>query len=108
MRGSFAKFAAIGLSGLLSGCLALGDIDRRATTFDQGVGSFQNRAVLLNLARASLKEPMYFVSIGATQAQGTEDLRASVPSFGEGPNLTATTRAFTPRCIPRRRAVRRR
>jgi hypothetical protein len=95
MRGSFSRFAAIGLSALLSGCLALGDIDHRATSFDQGVGSFQNRAVLLNLARASLKEPMYFVSIGATQAQGTEDFRASVPSFGEGPNLTATTRAFT-------------
>jgi len=95
MRGSFFRFAALGLPALLSGCLALGDIDRRATSFDQGVGSFQNRAVLLNLARASLKEPMYFVSIGATQAQGTEDFRASVPAFGEGPNLTATTRAFT-------------
>ena len=95
MRGSFFKFAAIALPGLLSGCLALGDVDRRATSFDQGVGSFQNRAVLLNLARASLKEPMYFVSIGSTQAIGTEDFKASVPSFGEGPNLSATTRAFT-------------
>lgn len=90
------RIAAVCTSGLLlSGCLALGDIDHRATSFDQGVGSFQNRAVLLNLVRASLKEPMYFVSIGSTQAVGTEDFRASVPSFGEGPNLSATTRAFT-------------
>ena len=92
----FVRIAAVCSSGLLlSGCLALGDIDRRATSFDEGVGSFQNRAILLNLARASLKEPMYFVSVGSTNAVGLEDFRASVPSFGEGPNLSATTRAFT-------------
>jgi hypothetical protein len=61
MRGVFARVAAVASSALLlSGCLAFGDIDRRATSFDEGVGSFQNRAILLNLARASLKEPMYF------------------------------------------------
>jgi hypothetical protein len=95
MRRSFVKVAAVCLSGLLSGCLALGDVDHRATSFDEGVGSFQNRAILLNLARASLKEPMYFISVGSTNGVGTSDFRVSVPSFGEGPNLSATTHAFT-------------
>ena len=95
MRQRFVKLAITCLPALLSGCVAFGDVDRRATTFDQGVGSFQNRAVLLNLARASLKEPMYFVSVGSTNAQGLEDFRASVPSFAEGPNINSTAHAFT-------------
>jgi hypothetical protein len=92
---SWAKLAIVFLPALLSGCLALGDIDKRATSFDQGVGSFQNRAILLNLARASLKEPMYFISVGTTNAQGLSDFRASLPSFAEGPKLTPTLHAYT-------------
>jgi hypothetical protein len=95
VRQGFVKLAIICLPALLGGCLALGDIDRRATSFDQGVGSFQNRAILLNLARASLKEPMYFISVGPANAQGTEDFRVSMPSFGEGPNVSSTTHAYT-------------
>ncbi len=95
MRQGLAKLATVCLPTLLSGCLAMGDIDHRATTFDQGVGSFQNRAILLNLARASLKEPMYFVSVGTTNAQGLSDFRASMPSFEEGPKLTPTLHAYT-------------
>jgi hypothetical protein len=95
MRKLLVRVATICLPALLSGCLAMGDIDRRATTFDEGVGSFQNRAVLLNLARASQKEPMYFVSVGATQAQGSTDFRASAPSFGEGPSLASSVHAYT-------------
>src|SRR5580658_7883161 len=95
MRWWFVRVATICLPMLLGGCLAFGDIDRRATQFDQGVGSFQNRAILLNLARASLKEPMYFVSVGPANAQGLEDFRASMPSFEEGPKLTPTLHAYT-------------
>ncbi|HEY2254215.1 MAG TPA: hypothetical protein VGI11_01140, partial [Variovorax sp.] len=96
MQGVCVKVAAVCFSGLLlSGCLAFGDIDRRATSFDEGVGSFQNRAILLNLARASLKEPMVFVSVGSTNAVGLEDFRASVPSFAEGPNINSSAHAFT-------------
>jgi len=95
MRSWLARVAAICLPMLLSGCLAFGDVDRRATEFDQGVGSFQNRAILLNLARASLREPMYFVSVGPASAQGLEDFRASLPSFEEGPKLTPALHAYT-------------
>jgi len=96
MRRLFAEFATVCFcASLLSGCLAFGDIDNRATSFDQGVGSFQNRAILLNLARASQREPMYFVSVGATNAQGLSDFRASMPSFEEGPKLTPTLHAYT-------------
>lgn len=95
MRRWLARASIICLPTLLSGCLAFGDVDRRATEFDQGVGSFQNRAILLNLARASLKEPMYFISVGPANAQGQEDFRASMPSFEEGPKLTPTLHAYT-------------
>ena len=95
MRQWWIKLAAICSPLLLTGCLAFGDVDRRATEFDQGVGSFQNRAILLNLARASLKEPMYFVSVGPANAQGLEDFRASMPTFEEGPKLTPTLHAYT-------------
>ena len=88
MRSWLARVATVCLPMLLGGCLAFGDVDRRATEFDQGVGTFQNRAILLNLARASLREPMYFVSVGPANAQGLEDFRASLPSFEEGPHLT--------------------
>ncbi len=95
MRRWLVRVAAICLPMLLGGCLAFGDVDRRATEFDQGVGSFQNRAILLNLARASLREPMYFISVGPANAQGSEDFRASVPSFAEGPKLTPALHAYT-------------
>jgi hypothetical protein len=95
MRRWLVRVAAVCLPMLLGGCLAFGDVDRRATEFDQGVGSFQNRAILLNLARASLKEPMYFISVGPANAQATEDFRASVPSFAEGPKLTPALHAYT-------------
>jgi hypothetical protein len=95
MQRWLARASIICLPMLLSGCLAFGDVDRRATEFDQGVGSFQNRAILLNLARASLKEPMYFISVGPANAQGQEDFRASMPSFEEGPKLTPTLHAYT-------------
>ena len=95
MRRWLVRVAAICLPMLLGGCLAFGDVDRRATEFDQGVGSFQNRAILLNLARASLREPMYFISVGPANAQGSEDFRASLPSFEEGPKLTPALHAYT-------------
>jgi hypothetical protein len=95
MRRWLVRVAAICLPMLLGGCLAFGDVDRRATQFDQGVGSFQNRAILLNLARASLGEPMYFVSVGSANAVGLEDFRASLPSFEEGPKLTPALHAYT-------------
>src|ERR1700761_6787565 len=95
MRSWLARVATVCLPMLLGGCLAFGDVDRRATEFDQGVGSFQNRAILLNLARASLKDPMYFVSVGPASAQGLEDFRASMPTFAEGPKLTPTLHAYT-------------
>jgi hypothetical protein len=82
--------AAVALA--LGGCVASGSLAARGVSIDQGVGSLSNRAILLNLARASQAEPLYFVSIGNVQAQGTTDLRLSAPGFIYGNHLTPIQR----------------
>ena len=46
--------AAVALT--LGGCVASGSLAARGVSIDQGVGSLSNRAILLNLARASQAE----------------------------------------------------
>jgi hypothetical protein len=65
----------------------MGSLANRGTSIDEGVGQMQNRSILLNLARASRGEPLYFVSIGSVAAQGQTDLRLGAPAFTEGPTL---------------------
>ena len=67
--------------------MAAGSLATRGTSLDEGVGQMANRGILLNLARASRSEPLYFVSIGTIQAQGSSDLRLGAPAFTEGPAL---------------------
>jgi hypothetical protein len=71
----------------LGACVSAGGLATRGTSIDEGVGAMSNRGILLNLARASRGEPLYFVSIGNIQAQGSTDLRLGAPAFTEGPDL---------------------
>ena len=81
LRGLLASAGALALCG----CIAIGDVDRRANTLNEEVGVTQNREVLLNLARASNEEPLYFIAFNQLSAGGTTDFRASAPQFFAGP-----------------------
>jgi hypothetical protein len=70
---------------LLSGCLTFGKVDRRATLINEGVGAGSNRAVLLNLVRASRSEPLYFLSVTTLHATSTGDLKLGLPQATLGP-----------------------
>jgi hypothetical protein len=80
------------LSLALGGCVSSGSLANRGTSIDEGVGKMANRGILLNLARASKGEPLYFVSIGNVQAQGTTDFRLGAPAFTEGASLPLAAR----------------
>ncbi|HEX4097764.1 MAG TPA: hypothetical protein VHX64_13630 [Caulobacteraceae bacterium] len=84
-----ARVAALALAGLAGGCESFGLIDSRTTSINENVGSLQNRALLLNLARASQLEPMYFLSMSNISGSATEDLKLGLPSFAFGPNKNA-------------------
>jgi hypothetical protein len=83
----FRRLGAIAFVCTLGGCIAVGDVDRRATTINEEVGTTQNRALLLNLVRASNEEPIYFTSMSQLAAGGTTEFRASAPQFFAGPHL---------------------
>ena len=80
---------------LLTGCIAVGKIDRRAGTFDEQVADVSNNALLLNLARASHQEPVYFLALNQLSATGVTDFRAAPPQFYLGPNLPAIDKIAT-------------
>ncbi|HUO12920.1 MAG TPA: hypothetical protein VMU37_09210 [Caulobacteraceae bacterium] len=80
-KGFAGSAAAVGLCG----CIAVGDVDRRGNTFNEEVGVTQNRSILLNLARASNEEPLYFLAFNQLYGGGTTDFRASAPQFFAGP-----------------------
>lgn len=80
---------------LLGGCLTFGSIETRGTNINEGIGVMQNRAILLNLVRASRNEPLYFTSINQVQAQGAADLKLSAPLVLTGGGLSLAQRAFT-------------
>ena len=90
-----SALAAAASTLLLAGCITVGQIDRRAVTVDQQVGSTQNQFVLVNLARASREEPVYFVAFNQLGASGTTDLRVGFPQFFLGPNLPAVDKIAT-------------
>jgi hypothetical protein len=75
----------------LSGCIAVGDVGKRAMTVNQEVGSSQNQFVLLNLVRAAHEEPVYFVAFNQLGASGTMEFRAGVPQVFSGPRLPAAS-----------------
>jgi hypothetical protein len=69
----------------LSGCLTFGAVERRSTAINEGVGATGNRAVLLNLVRASRAEPLYFMSLTTLHATATGDLKLGLPQGTLGP-----------------------
>lgn len=88
MRTSARISVLAALCLLLTACVSTGSLASRGTSIDEGVGQMANRGILLNLARASRGEPLYFVSIGNVQATGSTDLRLGAPAFTEGPALS--------------------
>lgn len=85
MRSIVRTLLAAPLALTLGGCVAFGSIDRRATTFNESAGTTQNRAILLNLVRASKFEPIYFLALTQFNGSGTEDLKIGIPEFTLGP-----------------------
>ena len=79
----------------LSGCIALGGVDRATGTIDRSVGTARNNSILLNIIRASRGEPLYFYSISRVSGSGLEDFKFSLPALTLGPNRTASQRNFT-------------
>ena len=95
MRGAGRLALAATASLLLGGCLTFGSIQQRGTTINESIGVMQNRAILLNLVRASRSEPLYFTSINSVQAQGAADFKLALPVIPAGAGLTAAQRALT-------------
>jgi hypothetical protein len=89
------RLAAVGGVLMLGACLSLGNIDRRAGTFNTQVADMSNQAVLFNLARASQEEPIYFLALNQISGTATTDFHASAPSFMLGPNLPAIDKFAT-------------
>jgi hypothetical protein len=92
MRASARIIVLAAISLLLGACVSTGSLANRGTSIDEGVGQMANRGILLNLARASRGEPLYFVSIGTIQATGSTDLRLGAPGFIEGPGVVGAAR----------------
>jgi len=95
VRTAVGRLLAAGGALALSGCIAVGNIDRRAITVDQEVGSSQNQFVLLNLVRAAREEPVYFIAFNQLGASGTTDFKAGAPQFYAGPHLPAADEIAT-------------
>src|ERR1035441_9113129 len=73
-----------GLSLLLCGCLSFGAIATRGTAINEGVGSLQNRTVLLNLVRAGQGEPLFFTSIDQVIGEGAARRGENAPGQPDG------------------------
>jgi len=80
---------------LLTGCIAVGQLDRRANTFNEQVADVSNTALLMNLARASHEEPVYFLALNQLSSTGATDFHATAPQFYLGPNLPAADKIAT-------------
>lgn len=90
------RILSVILSALaLSGCMTYGAIENRGTNINEGVGAMQNRAMLLNLVRASRHEPLYFTSVNQVQALGQTDFKLGAPTIPTGPGLSAAQRALS-------------
>lgn len=78
----------------LSGCVAFGNVDQRATALNESTGTAQNRSILLNIVRASRSEPIYFLAMTQLNGSGTEDFRLGVPELTFGPKQAATQKDY--------------
>ena len=94
MRSAVRLLLRAPLARALSGCLAFGSIDRRATTMNEGTGTAQNRAILLNLVRASHAEPLYFLAMTQLNGSATEDFRLGLPELTLGPRQALSQKDY--------------
>jgi hypothetical protein len=96
MLGQLVRAAAVAASGLLlSGCLTFGQIQDRGESLNDGIGQMQNRALLLNIVRASRGEPLYFTTLSQANGQANFDFKVGAPSFATGAGLTAAQKALS-------------
>ncbi len=79
----------------LCGCVAIGGLDRATGEIDRSAGAARNANILLNIVRASRREPLYFFSISRVSGSGLEDFKFSLPAISVGPNRTAAQKNFT-------------
>ncbi|HEX4095248.1 MAG TPA: hypothetical protein VHX64_00905 [Caulobacteraceae bacterium] len=95
MLKAIGRIGAVSAMALLAGCLSQGNIDRRATTFNEQIATFSNKGVLLNLARASREEPIYFAGLGQLSSTSATAFRVGAPQFFLGPSLPAVDKIGT-------------
>jgi hypothetical protein len=78
----------------LAGCIATGHIQGRVENIDQSVGISRNQAILVNIVRASLSEPLYFLAISKVSGSGYSDLKSGLPTITIGPGQMASQQQF--------------
>jgi hypothetical protein len=83
------------LAPALSGCLALGSIDRRAQAINRSVAVSVNTGLLLNLVRASRSEPLRFTATTGVHAESGATLSVSLPALALGPGQEAAQKIYT-------------
>lgn len=94
MRSRVRALLLAPLAALLSGCIAFGTIDKRATALNESAGAAQNRAILLNLVRASRFEPLYFLAMTQLNGSATADLKLGLPELTVGPRQAASQKDY--------------
>jgi hypothetical protein len=89
------RFGAASMLALLCGCVAVGKIDQRATRLNEQVADSSNQGLLMNIARASHEEPIYFMAFNQLAGSGTTDFKLGAPQFFIGPHLPAADEIAT-------------
>ncbi len=94
-RGLLRSLTAGAAALSLAGCVAFGNITPHVDQIDQSIGSSLNRAILLNIVRASRDEPLYFTSISQVGGSGNADLKTGLPNISIGPAAASNQLVFT-------------
>jgi hypothetical protein len=74
------------LAGLLSACAFVDTIAPRHDTINRGTEEARNKAILLNIVRASHDEPLNFVAFSKVSGTTQMGYTVGVPTFLMGPN----------------------
>ena len=88
--GALCGLAAV----VLQGCTSFDPLDNRAETLNLSLSSYMNTASLLNLARASLGEPLVFANVTTVQAHNSATGNLGLPSITLGPILPTAVRNY--------------
>jgi hypothetical protein len=78
----------------LGGCTTVDPLDQRGETVNRNATDYANDATLLNIVRATLSEPLTFITI--TGLDGTQSATGNLglPTFTLGPHLASSPRNF--------------